>query len=72
MTDTFVFSIAFVLSRNDNHILWNKRCYLPLIISFHLPLIISVTVPGGLETRYSCCEGVTGSPGCQVAKVRVI
>lgn len=30
-----------------------------------------LTVPGGLDTRYSCCEGVVGSPGCQVAKVRV-
>ncbi|XP_034630546.1 RNA exonuclease 1 homolog isoform X2 [Trachemys scripta elegans] len=28
-------------------------------------------VPGGLETRYSCCEGVVGSPGCQVAKLHV-
>ncbi|XP_037654336.1 RNA exonuclease 1 homolog isoform X4 [Choloepus didactylus] len=28
-------------------------------------------VPGGLETRYSCCEGVLGSPGCQVAKLHV-
>ncbi|KAL8203063.1 UNVERIFIED_CONTAM: hypothetical protein K2H54_038105 [Gekko kuhli] len=27
--------------------------------------------PGGLETRYSCCEGVVGSPGCQVAKLHV-
>ncbi|KAH0628364.1 hypothetical protein JD844_009420 [Phrynosoma platyrhinos] len=27
--------------------------------------------PGGLETCYSCCEGVVGSPGCQVAKLHV-
>ncbi|XP_045636558.1 RNA exonuclease 1 homolog [Ursus americanus] len=28
-------------------------------------------VLGGLETRYSCCEGVLGSAGCQVAKLHV-
>ncbi|EPY77268.1 hypothetical protein CB1_001279013 [Camelus ferus] len=28
-------------------------------------------VRGGLETRYSCCEGVLGLPGCQVAKLHV-
>lgn len=28
-----------------------------------------LTVPGGVETRYSCCEGVMGAPGCQVFKV---
>ncbi|XP_072816746.1 putative exonuclease GOR [Vicugna pacos] len=28
-------------------------------------------VPGGLETRYSCCEAVLGLPGCQVAKLHV-
>ncbi|XP_057576640.1 RNA exonuclease 1 homolog [Hippopotamus amphibius kiboko] len=28
-------------------------------------------VLGGLERRYSCCEGVLGSPGCQVAKLHV-
>lgn len=27
------------------------------------------TVLGTLETWYSCCKGVLGSPGCQVAKV---
>ncbi|XP_015274304.1 PREDICTED: RNA exonuclease 1 homolog, partial [Gekko japonicus] len=28
-------------------------------------------VPGGWETHYSCCSGVVGSPGCQVAKQHV-
>lgn len=28
-----------------------------------------MAVPGGMESRYSCCEGVVGSPGCQVVKV---
>ncbi|KPP72348.1 RNA exonuclease 1-like [Scleropages formosus] len=28
-------------------------------------------VPGGWETQYSCCSGVVGSPGCQVAKQHV-
>nr|XP_038027140.1 RNA exonuclease 1 homolog isoform X6 [Anas platyrhynchos] len=25
-------------------------------------------VAGGLEKHYSCCEGIVGSPGCQIAK----
>lgn len=29
-----------------------------------------VAVPGGVETRYSCCQGVMGTPGCQVFEVR--
>lgn len=33
---------------------------------FHL---LFLTVPGGVETRYSCCENAVGSPGCQVFKV---
>lgn len=27
-------------------------------------------MPGGVETRYSCCQGVMGAPGCQVFKVK--
>ncbi|XP_047625178.1 RNA exonuclease 1 homolog [Phacochoerus africanus] len=37
---------------------WNKIC--------------SSMFLGGLETWYSCCEGVIGSPGCQVAKVGLV
>lgn len=33
-------------------------------------IFATVAVPGGMETRYSCCEGVMGAPGCQVYKVR--
>ncbi len=29
----------------------------------------SLTVPGGVETRYSCCENAVGSSGCQVFNV---
>lgn len=36
---------------------------------FHL---LFLTVPGGVETRYSCCENAVGSPGCQVFKVRYL
>ncbi|XP_023988640.1 RNA exonuclease 1 homolog [Physeter macrocephalus] len=32
---------------------------------------IQDTVLGGSERRYSCCEGVLGSPGCQIAKLHV-
>ncbi|KAL7889505.1 hypothetical protein AOLI_G00017630 [Acnodon oligacanthus] len=28
-------------------------------------------VPGGVETRYSCCENAVGAPGCQVFKLHV-
>ncbi|KAM9391432.1 LOW QUALITY PROTEIN: putative exonuclease GOR [Pholidichthys leucotaenia] len=28
-------------------------------------------VPGGLETHYSCCQGVMGAAGCQVFKLHV-
>lgn len=35
----------------------------------HLRCFETVAVPGGVETRYSCCEGVMGAPGCQVFKV---
>ncbi|MGH0172133.1 UNVERIFIED_CONTAM: hypothetical protein FKN15_002957 [Acipenser sinensis] len=27
--------------------------------------------PGGLDTRYSCCEGAVGTPGCQVFQLHV-
>lgn len=32
-------------------------------------LSLTMSVPGGWETHYSCCSGAVGSPGCQVAKV---
>ncbi|XP_037654334.1 RNA exonuclease 1 homolog isoform X2 [Choloepus didactylus] len=39
--------------------------------NYHFGRVLGHKVPGGLETRYSCCEGVLGSPGCQVAKLHV-
>uniref|UniRef100_A0A8D0E5T0 Exonuclease domain-containing protein n=1 Tax=Salvator merianae TaxID=96440 RepID=A0A8D0E5T0_SALMN len=39
--------------------------------NYHSGKVLRHKVPGGLETRYSCCEGVIGSPGCQVAKLHV-
>ncbi|XP_066468694.1 RNA exonuclease 1 homolog [Tiliqua scincoides] len=39
--------------------------------NYHSGRVVRHKVPGGLETRYSCCEGVIGSPGCQVAKLHV-
>ncbi|KAB0390922.1 hypothetical protein E2I00_010360, partial [Balaenoptera physalus] len=35
------------------------------------PFLITGEVLGGSERRYRCCEGVLGSPGCQVAKLHV-
>ncbi|XP_073737427.1 RNA exonuclease 1 homolog [Callorhinus ursinus] len=39
--------------------------------NYHLGPVLSHKVLGGLETWYSCCEGVVGSAGCQVAKLHV-
>nr|XP_035962264.1 RNA exonuclease 1 homolog [Halichoerus grypus] len=39
--------------------------------NYHFGPMLSHKVLGGLETRYSCCEGVLGSAGCQVAKLHV-
>ncbi|EOB04805.1 RNA exonuclease 1-like protein [Anas platyrhynchos] len=30
--------------------------------------LLFLAVAGGLEKHYSCCEGIVGSPGCQIAK----
>lgn len=45
--------------------------------SWWIPRFLKVTsfswsaVPGGVETRYSCCQGVMGAPACQLFKVEV-
>nr|XP_046241388.1 uncharacterized protein zgc:152968 isoform X2 [Scatophagus argus]XP_046241389.1 uncharacterized protein zgc:152968 isoform X2 [Scatophagus argus] len=39
--------------------------------NYHYGKGIKNKVPGGVETRYSCCEGVMGAPGCQVFKLHV-
>lgn len=39
--------------------------------TYHYGKGVEKKVPGGVETRYSCCEGVMGSPGCQVFKLHV-
>uniref|UniRef100_A0A4W6EF35 Zgc:152968 n=1 Tax=Lates calcarifer TaxID=8187 RepID=A0A4W6EF35_LATCA len=39
--------------------------------NYHYGKGIENRVPGGVETRYSCCEGVMGAPGCQVFKLHV-
>uniref|UniRef100_A0A8P0N4V8 Exonuclease domain-containing protein n=1 Tax=Canis lupus familiaris TaxID=9615 RepID=A0A8P0N4V8_CANLF len=39
--------------------------------NYHFGPVLSHKVLGGLETRYSCCGGVLGSAGCQVAKLHV-
>ncbi|XP_043422733.1 putative exonuclease GOR [Prionailurus bengalensis] len=42
-----------------------EECY------YHFGRVLTQKVLGGSETRYSCCEGVLGSAGCQVAKLHV-
>ncbi|XP_034548974.1 RNA exonuclease 1 homolog isoform X2 [Notolabrus celidotus] len=39
--------------------------------NYHYGKGVNNRVPGGVETRYSCCEGVMGAPGCQVFKLHV-
>ncbi|KAK6312924.1 hypothetical protein J4Q44_G00162710 [Coregonus suidteri] len=39
--------------------------------NYHYGKGVEKKVPGGVETRYSCCEGVAGCPGCQVFKLHV-
>ncbi|XP_028269792.1 RNA exonuclease 1 homolog [Parambassis ranga] len=39
--------------------------------NYHYGKGVEKKVPGGVETRYSCCEGVMGTPGCQVFKLHV-
>lgn len=39
--------------------------------NYHYGKGVKNKVPGGVETRYSCCEGVMGAPGCQVFQLHV-
>uniref|UniRef100_A0AAQ5XHF8 Exonuclease domain-containing protein n=1 Tax=Amphiprion ocellaris TaxID=80972 RepID=A0AAQ5XHF8_AMPOC len=39
--------------------------------NYHYGKAVKNRVPGGVETRYSCCEGVMGTPGCQMFKLHV-
>ncbi|XP_018594833.2 RNA exonuclease 1 homolog [Scleropages formosus] len=39
--------------------------------NYHYGKVVENKVPGGVETRYSCCEGAVGTPGCQVFKLHV-
>ncbi|XP_075451730.1 RNA exonuclease 1 homolog isoform X2 [Ascaphus truei] len=39
--------------------------------TYHSGRVLRHRVPGGMETRYSCCEAVVGTPGCQVEKLHV-
>ncbi|XP_068422495.1 RNA exonuclease 1 homolog isoform X2 [Clinocottus analis] len=39
--------------------------------NYHYGKGVTEKVPGGVETRYSCCEAVMGAPGCQVFQVHV-
>ncbi|XP_066567079.1 RNA exonuclease 1 homolog isoform X2 [Amia ocellicauda] len=39
--------------------------------NYHCGKVLKKKVPGGMDTRYSCCEGAVGTPGCQVFKLHV-
>lgn len=48
--------------------------FLPLLLAAKTTQfsIFFLAVPGGVEKRYSCCERIVGSAGCQNAKVGVM
>uniref|UniRef100_A0A3P9KSY3 Exonuclease domain-containing protein n=1 Tax=Oryzias latipes TaxID=8090 RepID=A0A3P9KSY3_ORYLA len=39
--------------------------------NYHYGKGVKNRVPGGVETRYSCCQGVMGAPACQLFKLHV-
>ncbi|XP_075302958.1 uncharacterized protein LOC104326743 [Opisthocomus hoazin] len=39
--------------------------------NYHSGRVLEQKVPGGMEKRYSCCERIVGSAGCQIAKLHV-
>nr|XP_010300716.1 PREDICTED: RNA exonuclease 1 homolog [Balearica regulorum gibbericeps] len=39
--------------------------------NYHSGRVLEQKVPGGVEKRYSCCERIVGSAGCQNAKLHV-
>ncbi|XP_014324986.1 RNA exonuclease 1 homolog isoform X3 [Xiphophorus maculatus] len=39
--------------------------------NYHYGKGVTNRVPGGVETLYSCCQGVMGAPGCQMFKLHV-
>ncbi|XP_024130545.1 RNA exonuclease 1 homolog isoform X2 [Oryzias melastigma] len=39
--------------------------------NYHYGKGVENRVPGGVETRYSCCQGVMGAPACQLFKLHV-
>ncbi|KAM6037090.1 uncharacterized protein LJ206_001747 isoform 2-T2 [Theristicus caerulescens] len=39
--------------------------------NYHSGRVLEQKVPGGMEKRYSCCDRIVGSAGCQIAKLHV-
>ncbi|KAJ8372967.1 hypothetical protein AAFF_G00272480 [Aldrovandia affinis] len=55
---------TFSVSQSGRHVR-KEEC------NYHYGKGVENKVPGGMETRYSCCEGAIGTPGCQVFKLHV-
>ncbi|XP_070689095.1 RNA exonuclease 1 homolog [Pempheris klunzingeri] len=55
---------TYAVSKTGKHIRKEECIY-------HYGKGVKNRVPGGVETRYSCCEGVMGAPGCQLFKLHV-
>ncbi|KAG9337952.1 hypothetical protein JZ751_027447 [Albula glossodonta] len=55
---------TFSVSQSGRHVR-KEEC------NYHYGKVKENKVPGGMETRYTCCEGAIGTPGCQVFKLHV-
>ncbi|XP_061117326.1 RNA exonuclease 1 homolog isoform X2 [Conger conger] len=55
---------TFSVSQSGRHVR-KEEC------NYHYGKVVENKVPGGVETRYSCCEGAIGTTGCQVFKLHV-
>ncbi|KAG7481525.1 hypothetical protein MATL_G00067880 [Megalops atlanticus] len=55
---------TFAVSQSGRHVR-KEEC------NYHYGKVVENKVPGGVESRYSCCEGAIGTPGCQVFKLHV-
>ncbi|KAJ8285229.1 hypothetical protein GJAV_G00024440 [Gymnothorax javanicus] len=55
---------TFSVSQSGKHVR-KEEC------NYHYGRVVENRVPGGAETRYTCCEGAIGTPGCQVYKLHV-
>lgn len=59
-----------MLLNTDNRTLKFNNIFKVCARVYKMDNVLNLSVPGGVETRYSCCQGTMGAPGCQVFKVK--